>query len=70
MLNVSDTSITQLPNEINELVNLEFLDASKCDLTVLPNSIVFLNKLETVDFNENRISKLVRIKQINSGDVY
>ncbi|CAD5228080.1 unnamed protein product [Bursaphelenchus okinawaensis] len=57
-LNISETATAALPAEIDQLVNLQHLDASQCDMSCLPNSIVRLSKLKVLDLCENHITEL------------
>lgn len=56
---MSDNSLTQLPQDIDLLTNLQHLDAGQCELRLLPSSIVRLSKLKFLDLCENYLTELV-----------
>ncbi|GAB4184566.1 MAG: hypothetical protein Tsb0015_00690 [Simkaniaceae bacterium] len=56
-LDVSFTSISELPSNLNELTNLQFLNLSNTDIEVLPN-LPGLKSLEQLDLSHTKIKKL------------
>lgn len=58
-LNVSNNALTQLPQDVDLLVNLQYLDAGQCELRFLPSAVVGLAKLRVLDLCENYLTDLV-----------
>jgi Leucine Rich Repeat (LRR) protein len=48
----------RLPDQVGELLSLEYLDASENDLTVLPSSLVNLAQLVSLNVAENKLTRL------------
>jgi internalin A len=57
-LDLSGKGITELPNEIGQLANLQKLDLSHNQLTLLPESIGQLTNLQKLDLKANRLISL------------
>ena len=57
-LNLSNTPITHLPDELFELKSLETLNLYRCGLTELSEKIEKLQKLAHINLNENNLSFL------------
>jgi Leucine-rich repeat (LRR) protein len=57
-LEIRDTPITHLPEEIGELINLQSLKLSNTNLTVLPNAIGKLSSLTQLHLSKNKLTSL------------
>jgi Leucine-rich repeat (LRR) protein len=66
-LNLSNKNLTQFPNEILALTDLEYLDLSNNNLTDIPSGISKLKKLKYLSLNNNSIDSIpVSLFTINS----
>ena len=57
-LDLSSLELTELPEAISELIDLEVLDISDNQLTALPDSISSLVNLEWLFINNNQLTEL------------
>lgn len=58
LLNISDTSLTALPTEISNLINLQTLLLYGNEINVLPDSIGRLDKLKVLDVSRNKLTSV------------
>lgn len=54
-IKLSDVNLTELPDNIGELIDLTSLDISRNKLTSLPESLFNLINLKELNFSENGI---------------
>ena len=57
-LHLSGEGISELPDEISQLANLQWFDLSGNQLTSLPESISQLASLQTLDLSDNQLTSL------------
>ncbi|RDE24963.1 GTP-binding protein [Motiliproteus coralliicola] len=74
-LNLSCTSIKQIPDEIHKLENLEILYLAFCQLNIFPESILSCKKIKILHLNGNNIdevpssiSNLLEIEELFIGN--
>ncbi len=57
-LNLSDMRLTELPESLGRLTQLQSLDLSYSQLTVLPESLGQLTQLQSLDLASNQLTAL------------
>lgn len=58
LLNISDTSLTEIPSSISNLTNLQTLLLYGNEIAHIPDSIVALQKLKVLDISRNKLQSV------------
>lgn len=58
LLNISDTTLSILPNEISNLTNLQTLLLYGNEIVTVPETIIALDKLKVLDLSRNKLENI------------